>query len=67
LPRQPFFYARKPVTSSRTTCYYERKSVDDSEMIDTLMGLAKRYPRYGFYKLLSFEYDAASMEKSPTA
>jgi putative transposase len=38
---------------SRTMFYYERKPVDDSEVIDKLTALAKRYPRYGFHKLFA--------------
>jgi len=31
--------------------YYERKPVDDNEVINKLTALAERYPRYGFHKL----------------
>jgi len=33
--------------------YYERKPVDDNEVIDKLAKLAERYPRYGFHKLFA--------------
>jgi transposase InsO family protein len=33
--------------------YYERKPVDDGEVIDKLTELAQRYPRYGFHKLFA--------------
>ena len=33
--------------------YYERKPVDDGEVIDKLTELAERYPRYGFHKLFA--------------
>ncbi len=36
---------------SRMMFYYERKSADDSDVIDKLTELADRYPRYGFHKL----------------
>jgi len=33
--------------------YYERKPVDDGEVIDKLAELAQRYPRYGFHKMFA--------------
>jgi len=38
---------------SKTMFYYERKPVDDGEVIDKLAELAQRYPRYGFHKMFA--------------
>jgi len=38
---------------SKAMFYYERKPVDDGEVIDKLAELAQRYPRYGFHKMFA--------------
>lgn len=36
---------------SKAMFYYERKPVNDGEVIDKLAELAERYPRYGFHNI----------------